>query len=144
MGAPLLPPAKPIYHYCLLSSQGIKSQEQRMEEILVRIMNLLPEGYEKTKEKLDKEQLLAVVQGVTGFAAPIAGKDPLIIIDSAVYVMDYEINKPCLESLDTIRGNLKKWLTFGEEYEPLEDSSDFDFDKVEVSAIPEVMKVCNQ
>ena len=115
-----------------------------MEEILVRIMNLLPEGYEKTKEKLDKEQLMAVVQGVTGFAAPIAGKDPLIIIDSAVSVMDYEINKPCLGSLDIIRGNLKKWLTFGEEYEPLEDSSDFDFDKVEVSAIPEVMKVCNQ
>ena len=110
----------------------------------MRIMNMLPEGYEKTQEKLDTEQLIAVVQGVTGFAAPITGKDPLTLIVTAGYVMDYQINKPCLESLDNIRLNLKKWLTFGKEYEPLEDSSDFDFDKVEVSAIPEVMKVCNQ
>ena len=53
--------------------------------------------------------------------------------------MDYEINKPCLKSLGTIRKNLKKWLTFGREYKPLEDSSDLNFDKVKVSSIPDVI-----
>ena len=112
-----------------------------MKGILTTIMNLLPEAYQKTKNKLDAEQFLAVLQGITGFSGAVAGKDPFAFIDSAVGIMDYEINKPCLKSLGTIRKNLKKWLTFGKEYIPLKDSSDLNFDKVKVSAIPEVMKV---
>ena len=112
-----------------------------MKGILTTIMNLLPEAYQKTKNKLDAEQFLAVLQGITGFSGAVAGKDPFAFIDSAVGIMDYEINKPCLKSLGTIRKNLKKWLTFGKEYKPLKDSSDLNFDKVKVSAIPEVMKV---
>ena len=121
--------------------QAIKSQEQRMKGILTMVLNLLPEAYRKTRNKLDAEQFIAVLQGITGFAVAIKGKDPLGFIDSAVGIMDYEINKPCLKSLGTIRKNLKKWLTFGKEYKPLKDSSDLNFDKVKVSAIPEVMKV---
>ena len=109
--------------------------------ILTTIMNLLPEAYQKTKNKLDAEQFLAVLQAITGFSGAVAGNDPFAFIDSAVGIMDYEINKPCLKSLGTIRKNLKKWLTFGKEYKPLNDSSDLNFDKVKVSAIPEVMKV---
>lgn len=112
-----------------------------MKGILTMVLNLLPEAYRKTKNKLDAEQFIAVLQGITGFAAAIKGKDPLGFIDSAVGIMDHEINKPCLKSLGTIRKNLKKWLTFGKEYKPLKDSSDLNFDKVKVSAIPEVMKV---
>ena len=112
-----------------------------MKGILTMVLNLLPEAYRKTKNKLDAEQFIAVLQGITGFAAAIKGKDPVGFIDSAVGIMDYEINKPCLKSLGTIRKNLKKWLTFGKEYKPLKDSSDLNFDKVKVSAIPEVMKV---
>ena len=125
----------------ILQLQAIKSQEQRMKGILTMVLNLLPEAYRKTKNKLDAEQFIAVLQGITGFAAAIKGKDPLGFIDSAVGIMDHEINKPCLKSLGTIRKNLKKWLTFGKEYKPLKDSSDLNFDKVKVSAIPEVMKV---
>ena len=121
--------------------QAIKSEEQRMIGILTRIMNLLPEAYQKTKNKLDAEQFLAVLQGITGFSGAVAGEDPFAFIDSAVGIMDYEINKPCFKSLGTIRKNLKKWITFGKEYKPLSDSSDLNFDKVKVSAIPEVMKV---
>ena len=109
--------------------------------ILTTIMNLLPEAYQKTKSKLDAKQFLAVLQGITGFSGAVAGEDPFAFIDSAVGIMDYEINKPCLKSLGTIRKNLKKWITFGKEYKPLNDSSDLNFDKVKVSAIPEVMKV---
>ena len=125
----------------VLQLQAIKSQEQRMKGILTMVLNLLPEAYRKTRNKLDVEQFIAVLQGITGFAVAIKGKDPLGFIDSAVGIMDYEINKPCLKSLGTIRKNLKKWLTFGKEYKPLKDSSDLNFDKVKVSAIPEVMKV---
>ena len=121
--------------------QAIKSEEQTMKGILTTIMNLLPEAYQKTKNKLEAEQFLAVLQGITGFSGAVAGKDPFAFIDSAVGIMDYEINKPCLKSLGTIRKNLKKWLTFGKEYKPLKDSSDLNFDLVKVSAIPEVMKV---
>ncbi|CAH3046998.1 unnamed protein product, partial [Porites lobata] len=103
--------------------KAIKSEEQRMKGILTTIMNLLPEAYQKTKNKLDAEQFLAVLQGITGFSGAVAGKDPFAFIDSAVGIMDYEINKPCLKSLGTIRKNLKKWLTFGNEYKPLKDSN---------------------
>ena len=109
--------------------------------ILTTIMNLVPESYSKTMNKLSAEQCLAVLQAITGFAGAVAGKDPFAFIGSAISIMDYEINKPCLKSLGTIRKNLKKWLTFGREYQSLEDSSDLNFDKVKVSSIPDVMKV---
>ena len=109
--------------------------------ILTTIMNLVPESYSKTMNKLSAEQCLAVLQAITGFAGAVAGKDPFAFIGSAISIMDYEINKPCLKSLRTIRKNLKKWLTFGREYQSLEDSSDLNFDKVKVSSIPDVMKV---
>ena len=109
--------------------------------ILTTIMNLVPEAYSKTTNKLSTEQCLAVLQAITGFAGAVAGKDPFAFIGSAISIMDYEINKPCLKSLGTIRKNLKKWLTFGREYQSLEDSSDLNFDKVKVSSIPDVMKV---
>ena len=109
--------------------------------ILTTIMNLVPEAYSKTMNKLSTEQCLAVLQAITGFAGAVAGKDPFAFIGSAISIMDYEINKPCLKSLGTIRKNLKKWLTFGREYQSLEDSSDLNFDKVKVSSIPDVMKV---
>ena len=104
-------------------------------------MNLVPEAYSKTMNKLSTEQCLAVLQAITGFAGAVAGKDPFAFIGSAISIMDYEINKPCLKSLGTICKNLKKWLTFGREYQSLEDSSDLNFDKVKVSSIPDVMKV---
>ena len=109
--------------------------------ILTTIMNLVPEAYSKTMNKLNREQCLAVLQAITGFAGAVAGNDPFAFIGSAISIMDYEINKPCLKSLGTIRKNLKKWLTFGREYQSLEDSSDLNFDKVRVSSIPDVMKV---
>ena len=109
--------------------------------ILTTIMNLVTESYSKTMNKLGTEQCLAVLQAITGFSGAVAGKDPFAFIDSAINIMDYEMNKPCLKSLGTIRKNLKKWLTFGREYKQLEDSSDLNFDKVKVSSIPDVMKV---
>ena len=109
--------------------------------ILTTIMNLVPESYSKTMNKLSAEQCLAVLQAITGFAGAVAGKDPFAFIDPAIGIMDHEMNKPCLKSLGTIRKNLKKWLTFGREYKPLKDSSDLNFDKVKVSSIPDVMKV---
>ena len=109
--------------------------------ILTTIMNLVPESYSKTMNKLSAEQCLAVLQAITGFAGAVAGKDPFAFIDPAIGIMDHEMNKPCLKSLGTIRKNLKKWLTFGREYQSLEDSSDLNFDKVKVSSIPDVMKV---
>ena len=109
--------------------------------ILTTIMNLVSEAYSKTMNKLSAEQCLAVLQAITGFAGAVAGKDPFAFIGSAIGIMDYEMNKPCLKSLGTIRKNLRKWLTFGREYQSLEDSSDLNFDKVKVSSIPDVMKV---
>ena len=36
---------------------------------------------------------------------------------------------------------VEKWLKFGKDYAALKDSSELDFDKMDVAAVPEVMQV---
>lgn len=43
--------------------------------------------------------------------------------------------------LKDLLDKVRKWLKFGKEYEALEDSSDLDFDKVDIGSVPEIMKV---
>ena len=54
-----------------------------------------------------------------------------------------QLGKQCLNSLEGYLASIKKWLTFGKNYNPLKDSSDLDFDQVDVNSVPEIMQVQN-
>ena len=118
-------------------SQGIETQEEMMTSILGNIRSMLPGVYEKAK--FNGKDLLAVLQGLVGFTSAIVNENPLEFINAALGVADALSDKLCLTTLDL--SGIEKWLNFGDKYKPLIDSSEFDYDKVDVSAVPEIMQV---
>lgn len=102
---------------------------------------MLPNVYDQAK--FNPDDLLAILQGITGFVGAIKGKDPLDFIDTALGLAGSQSGKQCLGSLESNLGSIKKWLTFGKVYTPLVDSSDLDFDKLDVASVPEIMQVQN-
>ena len=112
-----------------------------MKSILVKIKNMLPNAQKKVQDKLNRDETIAVLQGMTGFASAIAGKDPFDFINTALDIVSYASNAPCRISLDSSLRSINKWLTFGKEYIPLEDSSDLDFSLVDINSVPEIMQV---
>ena len=110
-----------------------------MTSIIRNFPNLLTDTYEQGK--FNKNDLIAVLQGITGFGAAIASKSPLDFINAALGLASSLSGKACLKTLQQYLGSVKKWLTFGENYKTLTDSSDLDFDQVAVSSVPEIMKV---
>lgn len=113
-----------------------------MKDILVKIHSTLREAQKKVAEKLSRDEFIAIMQGITAFTSSIAGKRPAGFIDGALNLASYNINKPCRAFLESCLGSIKKWMTFGEKYMPLEDSSDLNFENVKVDSVPEIMKVC--
>ena len=110
-----------------------------MTSIIRKFSNLLTDKYEKAK--FNKDDLIAVLQGITGFANGIASKDPFAFAGAALDIASSQSGKECLKTLDSYLDSVKKWLTFGENYKALTDSSDLDFDQVAVSSVPEIMQV---
>lgn len=111
-----------------------------MTGITQQIRSILPEAVRAAK--FNEDDFLAVLQGIVGFAGAIKDKNPLDFIGSAVGLAQDLSGKRCpLGTLEDNLDKLEKWLTFGKAYEALQDSSDLDFDRVDISAIPEVMQV---
>jgi len=103
-----------------------------MSSALENINTMLPDVHKKAK--FNKEDFLAVLQGTVGFAKVVAPKSPLNAIDTGLVLWGrWQGNN--------IRGSIKKGLTFGEHYKPLADSSDLDFDQLDVSSVPHIMQV---
>ena len=102
---------------------------------------MLPDVYQQAK--FNPDDMLAMLQAITGFVGSIKGKDPFDVIDTALGLAESQSGKQCLGSLQNNLGSIKKWLTFGKNYKPLVDSSDLDFDKLDVASIPEIMQVRN-
>ena len=118
-----------------------------MNNTLIRIYSSLKEAQEVAQHRLTRQQFMAVLQGITGFASAIfesavseEPKGPFAFIDTAISIAEYDANKPCLTSLGSVIQSAKKWLTFGK-YRPLNDSSELNFDKIDVSSVPDIMKV---
>lgn len=110
-----------------------------MTSILENINTLLV-GVHKNA-KFNSQNFLAVLQGIVGFSSAISSKSPLAFIDTALGLAGSFSGQKCLKSLQSILGSVKQWLTFGEHYKPLVDSSDLDFDQLDVGSVPQIMKV---
>ena len=91
--------------------------------------------------------MVAVLQGITGFSSAIftsktseEPQGPFAYIETALVIIDYDTNKQCRAALDSVIASAEKWLTFGH-YRPLEDSSDLNFDLIDVSSVTDIMQV---
>ena len=107
-----------------------------LKEIVVQVKDV------HDKAQFNKQDLFVILQGATGFAGGFAGENP-DPFGSIVAALDVAGNfvKCKIGSLKSIFRKIEKWLTFGEEYKALEDSSDLDFDKMDIGSVPELMKV---
>ena len=130
-----------MYFFFPVRLKSIKTQEARMQTILVKIKGMLRDKQEEVEDKLHRDQFIALLQGVTGFAAAIRGKNPFDFINSALDIASHASQAPCRKSHDFFSQRIYQWLTFGKKYVPLEDSSDLDFSQVEISSVPEIMQV---
>ena len=110
-----------------------------MKNSLEEIATQLPDVYAKSQFNL--QDLFVILEGLTGFVSGIAEEDPLESIGAALDVAGHFTTKCNTGFLQDLLKKTKKWLKFGKEYAALKDSSDLDFDKMDVGSVPEVMKV---
>lgn len=110
-----------------------------MESHLEKILEMLKEVHNKAT--FNRNDLITVLQSVTGFAKAILSKSPLDTIDGVLGTIAGLSSKKCLKSLPTYLASAETWLKFGKAFSALNDSSELDFDQLEVSAVPEMMKV---
>lgn len=110
-----------------------------MDSSLEQITVLLPDLYKKSQ--FDRGDLFVILQGLTGFASGIKGGDPSATIGAAIGVAAHFATKCKTGTLQNNLAKVKNWLKFGEAYRALKDSSELDFDRMDVAAVPEVMKV---
>ncbi len=111
-----------------------------MDNIVRHIENDIAEVISASQFNI--EDLLAVLQGTVGFVSGAASGEVFEALGPAVELSS-NLSSTCpTGSLQEVLNNLHKWLTFGSSYNPLEDSSDLDFDQVDIGSVPEMMQVC--
>ena len=110
-----------------------------MTRFLEDVVHLLPEAHAKTQ--LGKSDLLVVLGGIAGIGSSVIAGDPFVAATAVLGVAEH-VGSKCDPGtlLDSIE-KIEHWLTFGQAYAALEDSSDLNFDEVDVESIPEIMEV---
>ena len=110
-----------------------------MNSSLAQALVLIPAAHEVAK--FNREDLFAILEGTAGFFSGAVGRDPLAALGAAIGVVGRFASKCTLGTLQENINKTVRWLTFGQQYAALDDSSDLDFDQLEVGAVPEVLKV---
>lgn len=130
-----------ILQLCIssLSQKAIGELEASMKSNLQEAKAMLPTVFGKAKFKSD--DLFAILEGVTGFFSGLIGEDPFAALGSALGVIGHFASKCNLGKFQDNLDKVEKWLKFGKNYAALKDSSELDFDKLDVTAVPEVMQV---
>ncbi|CAH3148651.1 unnamed protein product, partial [Porites lobata] len=118
--------------------KSIEYLEEQMSSIIQEVTSELPGVYKKAK--FNSQNLIGMLQGLVGFAAAGAAKDPFALIDQTLALAEESSQRCHLKSLDSYLGSIKQWLTFGKHYKPLVDSSELDFDQMNVSSVPQIMQ----
>ncbi|CAH3128096.1 unnamed protein product, partial [Pocillopora meandrina] len=117
---------------------AIGELEASMKSNLLEAKAMLPDVYEKAK--FNSDDLFVILEGITGFFSGAMGKDPFAALGSALGVIGHFAGKCDLGKLQGNLDKVEKWLKFGKDYAALKDSSELDFDKMDVAAVPEVMQ----
>ncbi|XP_027053468.1 uncharacterized protein LOC113680633 [Pocillopora damicornis] len=118
--------------------QAITELEASMKSSLEEILVQLPDVHQTAQ--FNKIDLFVVLQALVGFVTGTTERDSLALLGTALKVIGHFASKCKTGSLQDNKDKLEKWLMFGKEYAALNDSSDLDFDKIDVGSVPEVMK----
>lgn len=110
-----------------------------MESYLEQIKILLPQA--RGKALFSRQDVFVILQGVTGFASSAAVGDVFGVLNAALPVGGHFATKCSLGNLKADIESIEHWLRFGVEFKALKDSSDLNFDNMDVGSVPEVMKV---
>ncbi|PFX25476.1 Neuropilin-1 [Stylophora pistillata] len=128
----------PILSHLINHVAAITQLELNINASLTTLLNELPDGDEDTE--FTKQDLLVVLQGLAGIAATIPVKDPLTAAATTFRVLRNFATQCNTGTLQQNRDKLLKWLTFGKNYAALKDSSELDFTRLDVEAVPEIMR----
>lgn len=109
-----------------------------MECLLSDIKKMLPTVY--ANAKFNPDDFMALLEGLSGYVSATASKDPLGALTSAIGIV-HSFSGKCMGPFESTLESIEKWLTFGKEFKPLNNSSELDFDQVDVSSVPEIMQV---
>ena len=112
-----------------------------MRSTITLIENMLPDVHEAAENLFLKDKFLAILQGSAGIMFASATNEVFGVVDSAISLARDLSQQQCLGSLGNMLDKIKKWLTFGQNYNPLQDSSDLDFSLMDVDSVPEIMQV---
>lgn len=110
-----------------------------MESSLNEAVAQLPSLREKAK--FQKSDLYVILHGLTGFFGSVMGKSPFSAVDTVLTVKGHFSSKCRLAPIKEHNNNIKRWMDFGKAYAALKNSTELDFDKSDIEAVPEVMKV---
>ncbi|KAL9982974.1 hypothetical protein ACROYT_G005089 [Oculina patagonica] len=125
------------------NEEGIKKAitqlEASMNNYLAETMKRLPDVYEKAQFK--KGDLFVILQGITSFTGGVMGGSlSATPINSALDIIKHFSLKCALDALKGHLDNIERRLNFGKAYAALNDSNKLDFGKMDLNAVPEVMK----
>ena len=127
------------FYVSSLLHQAIGELEASMKSSLLDAKGMLSDVYETAK--FNSDDLFVILEGITGFFSGVLGKDPFAALGSALGVMGHFVGQCDLGELQNNLDKVEKWLKFGQDYAALKDSSELDFDQMDVEAVPEVMQV---
>ncbi|XP_078356298.1 uncharacterized protein LOC144642898 isoform X2 [Oculina patagonica] len=118
---------------------AITQLEASMNNYLAETMKRLPDVYEKAQFK--KGDLFVILQGITSFTGGVMGGSlSATPINSALDIIKHFSLKCALDALKGHLDNIERRLNFGKAYAALNDSNKLDFGKMDLNAVPEVMK----
>ncbi|CAH3128101.1 unnamed protein product [Pocillopora meandrina] len=117
---------------------AIGELEASMKNSLLDAKGMLSDVYEAAK--FNSDDLFVILEGITGFFSGVLGKDPFAALGSALGVVGHFVGQCDLGELQNNLDKVEKWLKFGQDYAALKDSSELDFDQMDVEAVPEVMQ----
>ena len=116
--------------------QAIRALENKMRHIAQYTLKELTPVSGKAK----LHSILALLEGLVGFS--VAAQAPLSTLGSILGIVNLLSHDRCpLKSLEKYSANIEKGLSFGEDYKLRVDSSELDFDKLDISSLPEMMQV---
>ena len=127
------------FYVSSLLHQAIGELEASMKNSLLDAKGMLSDVYEAAK--FNSDDLFVILEGITGFFSGVLGKDPFAALGSALGVVGHFVGQCDLGELQNNLDKVEKWLKFGQDYAALKDSSELDFDQMDVAAVPEVMQV---
>lgn len=122
-----------------LIPQAVRALEVKLNDIQKYVQKELTKV--TGNAKFHEDDFLAVLEGLVGLAMATQSKDPLSSAAAVLGIFTSVSGKMCLRTLEQYFDSIEKGLNFGQAYKHLVDSSELDFDTLDIALLPEMMQV---